>query len=287
MHPTILPAQIPAAIAASLRQLGAVIDPSATAPLYAPLQAHEPYAAAAVTRDQSFGSHPLQRLDVFTPATPAPAPRPILLFVHGGGFIRGDKRSADSPFYDNIMLWAAGSGLLGININYRLAPEYPWPAAQQDIAAALLWVRHYAAEYGGDPQRIILCGHSAGAAHIAQYLAHPTLRLGNDGVRGAILVSGIYDTVAFGDNPARRAYFGSDSAQIAARSAQTGLLQCGVPLLIVCAELDSPEFHQQAAGLGVPHYLLAGHSHISEIFAVNTDDTALANLMQAFIAEHV
>jgi len=79
----------------------------------------------------------------------------------------------------------------------------------------------------------------------------------------------------------------SDSAQIAARSAQTGLLQCGVPLLIVCAELDSPEFHQQAAGLGVPHYLLAGHSHISEIFAVNTDDTALANLMQAFIAEHV
>ena len=52
-------------------------------------------------------------------------------------------------------------------------------------------------------------------------------------------------------------------------------------------ELDPPEFHQQAAGLGVPHYLLAGHSHISEIFAVNTGDTAMADLMQAFIAEHV
>ena len=286
MQPTILPAQIPAAIAASLRQLGAVIDPSATAPLYAPLQAHEPYAAAAVTRDQSFGSHPLQRLDVFTPATPAPAPRPILLFVHGGGFIRGDKRSADSPFYDNIMLWAAGSGLLGININYRLAPEHPWPAAQQDIAAALLWAQSHAAEYGGDPQRIILCGHSAGAAHIAQYLAHPTLRLGNDGVRGAILVSGIYDTVAFGDSPARQAYFGSDRAQIAARSAQAGLLQCGVPLLIAAAELDPPEFRQQAERLGVPHYLLAGHSHISEILAVNTGDTTLSGLMQAFAAQH-
>ena len=206
--------------------------------------------------------------------------------MHGGGFIRGDKRSAGSPFYDNIMLWAARSGLLGININYRLAPEYPWPAAQQDIAAALLWVRHYAAEYGGDPQRIILCGHSAGAAHIAQYLAHPTLRLGNDGVRGAILVSGIYDTVAFGDSPARQAYFGSDRAQIAARSAQAGLLQCGVPLLIAAAELDPPDFQRQAALLGIPHAQLAGHSHISEIFAVGSGDHALGDVMRDFIAKH-
>ena len=134
MQPTILPAQIPAPVAATLRQLGAVINPLATEPLYAPLHPREPYDNATVTRDQAFGSHPLQRLDVFAPAPPAAAPRPILLFVHGGGFVRGDKRGAGSPFYDNIMLWAAGSGLLGININYRLAPEHPWPAAQQDIA---------------------------------------------------------------------------------------------------------------------------------------------------------
>ena len=164
MQPTILPAQIPAPVAATLRQLGAVINPLATEPLYAPLHPREPYDNATVARDQAFGSHPLQRLDVFAPAPPAAAPRPILLFVHGGGFVRGDKRGAGSPFYDNIMLWAAGSGLLGININYRLAPEHPWPAAQQDIAAALLWAQSHAAEYGGDPQRIILCGHSAGAA---------------------------------------------------------------------------------------------------------------------------
>ena len=146
MQPTILPAQIPAPVAATLRQLGAVINPLATEPLYAPLHPREPYDNATVARDQAFGSHPLQRLDVFAPAPPAAAPRPILLFVHGGGFVRGDKRGAGSPFYDNIMLWAAGSGLLGININYRLAPEHPWPAAQQDIAAALLWAQsHWAA----------------------------------------------------------------------------------------------------------------------------------------------
>ena len=166
-------------------------------------------------------------------------------------------------------------------------PSTPGPPRSKTSPAALLWAQSHAAEYGGDPQRIILCGHSAGAAHIAQYLAHPTLRLGNDGVRGAILVSGIYDTVAFGDSPARQAYFGSDRAQIAARSAQAGLLQCGVPLLIAAAELDPPEFRQQAERLGVPHYLLAGHSHISEILAVNTGDTTLSGLMQAFAAQHV
>ena len=127
MQPTILPAQIPAPVAATLRQLGAVINPLATEPLYAPLHPREPYDNATVARDQAFGSHPLQRLDVFAPAPPAAAPRPILLFVHGGGFVRGDKRGAGSPFYDNIMLWAAGSGLLGININYRLAPSTPGP----------------------------------------------------------------------------------------------------------------------------------------------------------------
>lgn len=59
-----------------------------------------------------------------------------------------------------------------------------------------------------------------------------------------------------------------------------------MPLLIAAAELDPPEFRQQAERLGVPHYLLAGHSHISEILAVNTGDTALSGLMQAFAAQH-
>ena len=97
MQPTILPAQIPAPVAASLRQLGAVINPLATEPLYAPLHPREPYDNATVARDQAFGSHPLQRLDVFAPAPPAAAPRPILLFVHGGGFVSGDKHGAGSP----------------------------------------------------------------------------------------------------------------------------------------------------------------------------------------------
>lgn len=141
------------------------------------------------------------------------------------------------------------------------------------------------AAHGGDGQRIILAGHSAGAAHIAQYLAHPALRLGNDGVRGAILISGLYDTVRITPNPYLHAYFGDDPAQLAARSALPGLLQAGVPLFIASAELDLPDFPQQAALLGIPHYQLAGHSHISEIFAVGSGDNALGEAMRHFIAQ--
>ena len=205
--------------------------------------------------------------------------------MHGGGFVAGNKRSDDSPFYDNLMLWAVANGLVGVNITHRLAPTHPWPAAQQDIAAALRWVQANIAAHGGDGQRIILAGHSAGAAHLAQYLAHPALRLGNDGVRGAILISGIYDTVRITPNPYLHAYFGDDPAQLAARSALPGLLQAGVPLFIASAELDPPDFSQQAALLGIPHYQLAGHSHISEIFAVGSGDNALGEAMRHFIAQ--
>ena len=285
MNPTRLPAQIPAAIAARLRQIGTVVETAETGALYAPLHPREPYANVHVIRDQAYGDDPRHLLDVFTPQRADDTPRPVFIFVHGGGFVAGNKRSDDSPFYDNLMLWAVANGLVGVNITHRLAPAHPWPAAQQDIAAALRWVQANIAAHGGDGQRIILAGHSSGAAHIAQYLAHPALRLSNDGVRGAILISGLYDTVRITPNPYLYAYFGDDPAQLAARSALPGLLQAGVPLFIASAELDLPDFPQQAALLGIPHYQLAGHSHISEIFAVGSGDNALGEAMRHFIAQ--
>ena len=286
MNPTLLPAQIPAAIAARLRQIGTVIETAETGALYAPLHPREPYANVHVIRDQAYGDDPRHRLDVFAPQSADGIPRPVFIFVHGGGFVRGDKRSGDSSFYDNLMLWAVANGLVGVNMTYRLAPAHPWPAAQHDIAAALRWVQANIAAHGGDGQRIILAGHSAGAAHIAQYLAHPALRLGDDGVRGAILISGIYDTVRAEPNEYLHAYFGDDPAELAARSALPGLLQAGVPLCIASAELDPPDFQRQAALLGIPHAQLAGHSHISEIFAVGSGDHALGDVMRDFIAKH-
>ena len=103
MNPTLIPAQIPAAIAARLQQIGAVIETAETGAMYAPLQPREPYANVRVLRDANYGDDPRHRLDVFTPQTADAAPRPVFLFIHGGGFVRGDKRNGDSPFTYNLM----------------------------------------------------------------------------------------------------------------------------------------------------------------------------------------
>ena len=198
--PQDIPATIPAGIRKALQELGTAIEPLATAALYEPLQRTEPYEGVRVTRDLAYGPDERHRLDVFAPAptdghTMPATPRPVLVFVHGGGFVAGDKRHGDSAFYDNIALWAVGAGCIGINITYRLAPGHPWPAAQEDLAAAIGWIHTHAAHYGGDPTRIILMGHSAGAAHVALYLAHPRFHAGDGpGVIGAVLVSGLFDT---------------------------------------------------------------------------------------------
>ena len=100
------------------------------------------------------------------------APRPVLVFIHGGGFSRGAKHTAGSPFYDNVGLWAVDHGLIGVTINYRLAPQYPWPSGIEDLTQVVVWLKAHIAEYGGDPGKIFLWGHSAGAAHVADYVAH-------------------------------------------------------------------------------------------------------------------
>jgi len=102
----------------------------------------------------------------------ASGPRPVLVFIHGGGFTRGAKHTPGSPFYDNVGLWAADHGLVGVTINYRLAPQYPWPSGIEDLTLVVAWLKSHISEYGGDPDKIFLWGHSAGAAHVADYVAH-------------------------------------------------------------------------------------------------------------------
>ena len=235
-----VPSVVIAPMAAELLKIGPVVAPPPTEKLYAPLAEREPYAGVQVRRDVRYGADDRNLLDVFTPDKPQ-AGQPVLVFVHGGGFVRGARRTGDSPFYDNIMLWAVRQGMVGVNMTYRLAPAHPWPAAQQDIQSALKWVRENMAGSGGNPQHIILMGHSAGAAHVAQYVAHPQFHVvPGSGLAGAVLLSGIFDPSTAVVNPSLQAYFGQDAAQYPTRSAVPGLVAAKVPLLLVYAELDPP-----------------------------------------------
>jgi len=283
---------VPPAIAESLREMGRVINPPETAKLYLPLAQTEPYADVQVERDLHYGPAERNLLDVFAPASPGGA-RPVLVFVHGGAFTGGNKRGPGGQYYDNIMLWATRSGYVGVNMTYRLAPQYVWPVAQLDIAAALSWVRQNIAARGGNPARIVLMGHSAGAAHVAQYLGHPQFHIApGSGLVGAIMVSGLFDPTTAEANPPLRAYFGTDPARYAERSALPGMAKTRLPMLLVVAELDPPYFHAQAeqaraslcqSGACPQTVKLLGHNHMSEVFAINTNDQVLTGALRAFI----
>ena len=102
---------------------------------------------------------PEHHLDVYRPVDVAPGSRlPIVLYVHGGGF-----RILSKDTHWIMGLAFARRGFLVFNISYRLAPRYPFPAAVEDACSALDWVGRNATEWGGDLDRLVLAGESAGA----------------------------------------------------------------------------------------------------------------------------
>src|SRR4030095_7611164 len=128
-------AQMPPDLVEKIAALGRVIDPPKTNALYAPLHDSEPYPGAMVVRDVKYGPDDLHALDIFKAPSPGAAARPVLVHVHGGGFVRGDKHTPGTPFTDNIPLWAARNGMVGVNVNYRLAPKDHSPTRSEDMHA--------------------------------------------------------------------------------------------------------------------------------------------------------
>ncbi|MEU9267128.1 alpha/beta hydrolase [Streptomyces sp. NPDC048251] len=286
---------LPQHVLEQLRSIGREFTPETTETLrhlFARLHEANGYRAPGVARELTYGPGPRHRLDVHTPGTPADGGSPVLLYVHGGGFVAGDKSDPQLPYYDHLGGWAVRNGMVGVNITYRPAPEHQWPVAAVDIANAVAWSREHIADHGGDPGRIVLMGHSAGAAHVASYLAGHAGTTA-DGLAGAVMLSGIYDPVTADHNASLHAYYGEDTAALAARSAVPGLVASPVPLLFGVAELDTPDFHRQAvvlldallAARGVipPFVTVPDHTHLSEIFTLGLDDDAFGSMLARFV----
>lgn len=109
----------------------------------------------------AYGPGPRQKLDVYRPAGGAQN-LPVVVFVYGGAWKSGDR--APYEFAGRAL---AAQGAVVMVIDYRLVPQVRFPAFIEDIAAAVAWANRNASSYGGDPGRIILAGHSAGAYDIA------------------------------------------------------------------------------------------------------------------------
>ncbi len=155
-------------------------------------------------RGAAYGSDPRQKLDVYVPAGRAQANLPVVIFFYGGGWVDGDR--GDYAFAGRAF---AAQGFVAVVADYRLVPQVRFPAFVEDGALAVKWVRDNIARNGGDPGRIALSGHSAGA-YIAAMLSLDTRFLTKVGVdpaivRGAALLSGPYDFYPFTEQRGRDA----------------------------------------------------------------------------------
>lgn len=284
-------------LARAIRAAGPVIDPPAAKALYAPLLADAPQGGP-VLRDLPYGADERHRLDLYLPLA-ANGPAPVVIFLHGGGFIRGDKadRAAIGHYFSR-------HGVLAVLPNYRLGPRHRWPAGAEDVSAALAWTRAHVAQHGGDPGHIVLAGESAGAAHIAAATLvrrfHPAEGLK---IAGAFLASGVYNAelellarrqlgIATPD-PRNEAYFGPDFASYRAMSTVELIDAEPFPLAISYAELDPVQMQAQAgelfARLVTRHgfqpriAVVPNHNHLSQVYAINTGDESLSGPMLDFV----
>ena len=251
-----------------------------------------PKAGVTVTRDIAYGSHARQILDCSCPRASTNAP--VVVFVHGGVFVRGDKRLS-SEVYDNVLYWFARQGFIGINIEYRLAPESPWPGGADDLGLAIAWARANVARHGGDPGSIFAIGHSAGGTHVGTYAYDPAAGYLGRGLKGIVLLSSRLRIDVSPENPfadSVRAYFGDDASVYETRSPVTHAAASALPVMIAIAEFENPLLDLYGLELAhriavarrrAPRFMrLAGHNHISLVAHFNTVEDNLGREIVEF-----
>lgn len=198
-----------------------------------------------VVRNAAYGALARQTIDVYAPRG-APSGAPVMVFIYGGSWRSGAK--GDYGFVGDAF---AALGFVTAIPDYRLVPEVRFPGFIEDCAAAVAWVRANAATYGGDPNRIVIVGHSAGAYNAAM-LGLDERYLGAAGVpaqsvRGVVGLAGPYDFLPF-DVEATREAFGQAPEPRATQP--VAFARAGAPpMLLLWGEADTTVGPRNIAGL--------------------------------------
>jgi acetyl esterase/lipase len=252
------------------RQIADGLDDGADAPGRAAIPAN-----VRVVRDVAYGSDPKQRFDVYLPAGAANAP--VIFIVHGGGWRTGDK-SSRAVVENKVAHWSR-AGVIVISVDYRLLPAAGPLEQARDVARALAAAQSRLASWRGDPTRVVLVGHSAGAHLVALLDADSTLAasLGAKPWIGTIILdSAVLDVPAFMAHPHLPLYtraFGSDTAYWRAASPYDHLHAGMSPMLVVCSSQRrqscpaSMRFAAKAKALGARAEVLTqakSHREINE-----------------------
>lgn len=272
-------------ITEQIRSDGKIIDVGKSLSRWQPKWDAADNSKVQVTHNLKYGDHAKQGFDLYEPAEKSDAPSPILVFLHGGSFVAGDK-----AMYANVGYHFVKLGITSVIMTYRLAPEFTWPSGTLDLAAQIKWIRDNPDAFqNADTTRIFLFGHSAGAQHVASYIFEEEFQIENDGVAGAILASGsVYDTqILNGDaDPQYYDYFGRDNKLYPVRSVLHKLDGRKMPIFVSYAQYDKDNFQYQASKMIDALYKRDGelpmikqvmdHNHLSEVFHFNTGSSLFA-----------
>ncbi len=152
--------------------------------------------------DMAYGPDPRQTFDIYMPRK-ATLPLPIVVFVHGGSWQAGSKNG-----YEFAGRALAAQGFMTMVINYRLHPQGRYPAFVEDVVAASRWVADNAKSLGGDPARLFLMGHSAGAYNVAMAALDARYDATRPRLAGVITLAGPFDFLPL-DTASTIAVFGA------------------------------------------------------------------------------
>lgn len=263
---------------------------------YEELLAKMPKDGVKVTKDLAYGKDARQKLDVYEAQGKN---LPIMVFFHGGGYTGGARDN--TPYvHANVLTYFARHGFLGVNADFRLAPEFTWPSGGQDVAAVVKWLQENARKHGGDPQKIYLFGTSAGASHVAQYAFDRRFQPNSGpGLAGIILQSGRYVLHSDPDDPSLQggvqAYFGKDPATYPSRSVVNHINGSTVPVMLLLTEFDQLNLAATTGELFTalckrdagrcPRFVqLKYHNHGTEYHHFNTDDDYLGKEILEWVA---
>lgn len=240
-------------------------------------------ATGAGRLDLAYGPDPLQRLDLF----PAPCgePAPVMVYIHGGYWVGGDKigRRFPAPVYND-------AGIAWAPINYRLAPDCAMDEIVADMRAALAWIYREGAAHGVDPGRIHVSGSSAGGHLTGMALApgwHAEYGVPEDIVKGACPMSGLFDLAPMRITSHRES-LALDAGAAARNSPVLHPPAAPLPVVVAWGDRESDEFRRQsedyaaaldAAGCAVTLLPAEGHDHFSIMGDMGRPGTPLGRAM--------
>jgi arylformamidase len=243
--------------------------------------------------DVPYGSGAMERLDVF-PAMQGKGLAPVMVFIHGGYW-----RSLDKADHSFVAPAFTQQGVCVVVPNYDLCPAVTVSTIAQQMVQAVAWVWRHIAQYGGDPDRITVVGHSAGGHLATMLLACQWPQVGADlprkTVKNALSISGLYDLQAMRDTPSLQVALRLTDEEVPRISPARLPAPVGTPLITVAGGNESAEFirhnglMQAAWGLGcVPvAEVLPGLNHFSIVEALIQPGHRLNDLAWSLIGATV